>query len=90
MNRRNGQIGVMDRSEALKILGISKEQDDELQAKFANGNKLTKPSVNSIKKENAELKRINKDLTQRVCDIEKDVNHIKIFLCINRTQPTDL
>lgn len=79
---KGGGIAIMNRDEALKALGISKEQDDALQARFINGAKLTKPSVKTIKKENAELKRINKDLTQRVYELEQSVKSIKAFLCI--------
>lgn len=81
MSKHDGTIGVMNRSEALEILGISKEQDDELQAKYSKGkrgNKLAKINTNKVGGETTHTT----DIALKIEVLENKVKLIMDFLCI--------
>jgi hypothetical protein len=70
-------VHILDRSEALSLLGISKEQDEDFQNKCAKGIKPPKLKVNKIKPT-----KIDEGYLKRLTDIEEKVNQIMKFLCI--------
>lgn len=48
MNKRNSTIKIISREDALKLLGITKEQDDKFQKEYELGLKPKKLKVNII------------------------------------------
>ena len=79
-------VHILDRSEALNILGISKEQDDDFQIKYKKGMKPSKLKVNKIKPSGEEIPRFpnvnNDEFEERIKKIEDKVNQIMKFLAI--------
>ncbi len=94
-SKHNGEIGVISRSEALRILGISKQDDDIMQDEYNKNRKVLTPTVSKvkvskkqtvkvIKKDNeAFLQLENKDdLIKRIEYLEDKVKLILGFLVI--------
>lgn len=76
-------IGVMNRSQALQMLGISQEQDDEFQAKFLNGGRPKKPPTKRVIEQKLKEDKTYKDeLQKRIEVLEEKVRLINQFLVI--------